>query len=199
LLRGRGVPAELSRFRRLRQVLTGQTPQAADIPGFTPAAVAVVCVPDPDAILLIRRAERPGDPWSGQMGLPGGRMGGGDPDLLETAVRETSEEVGLDLSRGHLVGVLDDLTPRTVLLPRIMVRPYVFLLESRPPLRPNHEVAAVHWVDLAAFLAPGVYAEWEVQALERSARFPGYRLAEGTVWGMTERILTPFLQVVSRG
>ena len=187
------MPAELSRFRALRQVLPGHPPQVEEIPGFSPAAVAVVCVPDPDAILLIRRAVRPGDPWSGQMALPGGRKGVDDPDLLETAVRETSEEVGLDLGRGHLVGVLDDLTPRTALLPRIMVRPYVFLLESRPPLRPNHEVAAVHWVDLAAFLAPGVYSEWDVQALERSARFPGYRLAEGTVWGMTERILTPLL------
>jgi 8-oxo-dGTP pyrophosphatase MutT (NUDIX family) len=131
------------------------------------------------------------------MALPGGRKGLEDPDLLETAVRETSEEVGLGLSRGDLVGVLNDLTPRTALLPRIVVRPYVFLLESRPPLRPNHEVAAVHWVDLAAFLAPGVYAEWDVQALERSARFPGYRLAEGTVWGMTERILTPFLAALT--
>lgn len=192
------MPAELSRFRALHQALPDRSPLAGEITGFAPAAVAVVCVPDPDAILLIRRADRPGDPWSGQMGLPGGRKGAGDPDLLETAIREASEEVGLDLGRRHLVGVLDDLTPRTVLLPRVMVRPYVFLLGSRPPLRPNHEVAAAHWVEVAAFQAPGVYAEWDVQALDRSARFPGYRLAEGTVWGMTERILTPFLRVVSR-
>ena len=192
------MPAELSRFRELRRAIPDRSPEAGEIPGYAPAAVAVVCVPDPDAILLIRRAERPGDPWSGQMGLPGGRKGAGDPGLFETAVRETSEEVGLDLGRGHFVGVLEDLTPRTVLLPRIMVRPYVFLLDSRPPLRPNQEVAAAHWVEVAAFLAPGVFAEWEVEALDRSARFPGYRLAEGTVWGMTERILTPFLRVVSR-
>ncbi|HEX9164512.1 MAG TPA: NUDIX domain-containing protein, partial [Gemmatimonadales bacterium] len=122
-----------------------------------------------------------------------GRRGAEDADLLETAIRETAEEVGLALDRTQLVGVLEDLTPRTVLLPRIMVRPHVFLLESRPPLLPNHEVAAAHWVELAAFHAPGVYADWDVPALERTARFPGYRLPEGIVWGMTERILTPLL------
>ena len=136
---------ELSRFRALDRLLASREPRTEAETGFSPAAVAVVCVPDPDAILLIRRAERAGDPWSGQMGLPGGRSGSEDADLLETAIRETAEEVGLGISRAQLVGVLDDLTPRTVLLPRIMVRPHVFLLEGRPPLIPNHEVAAAYW------------------------------------------------------
>lgn len=184
---------ELSRFRALDQLLADRASRSVLEPGFTPAAVAVVCVPDPDAILLIRRADRAGDPWSGQMGLPGGRRDTGDADLLETAIRETAEELGLRLDPAHLVGRLDDLTPRTVLLPQVMVRPHVFLLEARPPLRPNHEVAAAHWIDLAAFHAPGVYGDWDVPALGRTARFPGYRLAEGIVWGMTERILTPLL------
>lgn len=158
--------------------------------------MALVCVPDPDAILLIRRAERAGDPWSGQMGLPGGRRGAEDVDLLDTAIRETVEEVGVSLARPALVATLDDLTPRTVHLPRIMVRPHVFVLEARPELVPNPEVAAAHWVDLEALLAPGVYGEWDVPALDRTMRFPGYRLPEGIVWGMTERILTPFLRAV---
>ncbi len=187
---------ELSRFRALERLFADRPSCPVPEPGFTPAAVAVVCVPDPDAILLIRRAERAGDPWSGQMGLPGGRMGSGDADLLETAIRETAEELGLRLDHAHLVGRLDDLTPRTVLLPQVMVRPHVFLLDARTPLRPNHEVAAAHWIDLAAFHAPGVYGDWDVPALDRTVRFPGYRLPEGTVWGMTERILTPLLQVL---
>jgi len=193
------VRPELSRFRALDRLLASREPRTETEAGFSPAAVAVVCVPDPDAILLIRRAERAGDPWSGQMGLPGGRSGSEDADLLETAIRETAEEVGLGISRAQLVGVLDDLTPRTVLLPRIMVRPHVFLLEGRPPLIPNHEVAAAYWVDLAAFHAPGVYGDWDVPALDRTARFPGYRLPEGIIWGMTERILTPLLQVLGAG
>jgi 8-oxo-dGTP pyrophosphatase MutT (NUDIX family) len=192
------VRSELSRFGALDRILASRAASAGAETGFTAAAVAVVCVPDPDAILLIRRADRAGDPWSGQMGLPGGRQGAEDADLLDTAIRETAEEVGLALGRAQLLGVLDDLTPRTALLPRIMVRPHVFLLEARPPLFPNHEVAAAHWVDLAAFHAPGVYGDWDVAALDRTARFPGFRLPEGIVWGMTERILTPLLAQLRR-
>ncbi|MCA9639821.1 MAG: NUDIX domain-containing protein, partial [Myxococcales bacterium] len=65
------------------------------------AAVAAVLRPtDADTeVLLIRRAEHEGDPWSGHMAFPGGRHDPTDPDLLTTARRETLEEVGLDLSR----------------------------------------------------------------------------------------------------
>ncbi|HEU5170288.1 MAG TPA: NUDIX domain-containing protein, partial [Gemmatimonadales bacterium] len=90
--------------------------------------MAFVLVAEPDALLLIRRAERAGDPWSGQMGLPGGRHHPGDPDLLATAIRETEEEVGLALDASRCIGVLDDVAPRTPDLPPIAVRPFVFSL-----------------------------------------------------------------------
>src|SRR5262249_34398676 len=64
---------------------------------------------DPE-VLLIRRAERKGDPWSGHMALPGGRMATGDADLAATVTRETLEEIGLDLgAHGRLLGQLDDI------------------------------------------------------------------------------------------
>jgi 8-oxo-dGTP pyrophosphatase MutT (NUDIX family) len=193
----RSVRAQLSRFHRIGEVLAGRSPTVETDPSYAQAAVALVCVPDPDAILLIRRSERPGDPWSGQMGLPGGRRGVSDPDLLSTAVRETAEEVGIQLSEADVAGALDDLTPRTVLLPRIVVRPYVFRLPRRTHVRHNPEVAAAAWVDLDRLLGPGIYGDWDVEAGGRRMRFPGYRLPEGIVWGMTERILTPFLQALT--
>ncbi|MEP6687797.1 MAG: NUDIX domain-containing protein, partial [Gemmatimonadales bacterium] len=88
----------------------------------------MVLVPSPDAVLLIRRADRAGDPWSGHMALPGGRREETDPDLVATAVRETFEEVGLSLAPADLLGSLDDVVPRTPVLPPIAVRPYVFAL-----------------------------------------------------------------------
>jgi 8-oxo-dGTP pyrophosphatase MutT (NUDIX family) len=196
VLRRWSVRAQLSRFHRVEDLLAQRSPLVETDPSYTQAAVALVCVPDPDAILLIRRSERAGDPWSGQMGLPGGRRATSDPDLLATARRETEEEVGLQLSEQDVAGVLDDLTPRTAVLPRIVVRPYVFRLPRRFDLRRNPEVAATTWVDLDRLLGAGVYGEWEVEAGGRRMHFPGYRLDEGVVWGMTERILTPFLQAL---
>ena len=103
-----------------------------DDPSLIWAAVAVVLAPDPDAILLIRRAERTGDPWSGHIALPGGRREPADPDLVATAIRETGEEVGIALEPERPGGSLRDVVPRTPALPPIAVRPFVFILPARP-------------------------------------------------------------------
>ncbi|MDH4045507.1 MAG: NUDIX domain-containing protein, partial [Gemmatimonadota bacterium] len=63
------------------------------------AAVAVMLAQESESVLLIRRAERVDDPWSGHIGLPGGRTSPSDADLLVTAMRETTEEVGVRLER----------------------------------------------------------------------------------------------------
>jgi 8-oxo-dGTP pyrophosphatase MutT (NUDIX family) len=155
--------------------------------------VAVILSPDPDSILLIRRAERAGDPWSGHMALPGGRQDPVDPDLMTTAIRETSEEVGLVLRPNQLVGSLDDVVPRTPVLPPIAVRPYVFLLDRRPELVLNPEVAAADWVPLDLLLHPETYHTVRLEIRGEDREFPAYRVEEAVVWGMTERILSGLL------
>ncbi len=157
------------------------------------AAVAVVAVPAPDAVLFIRRAERTGDPWSGHMALPGGRREPGDPDLVATAIRETGEEVGLTLPRDSLIGGLDDVVPRTPVLPPIAVRPYVFLLPDRPVLRLSPEVAAARWVSLDHLLHPSTYHSVRIEIRGESREVPAYQLDDAIVWGMTERVVTSLL------
>lgn len=158
------------------------------------AAVAILLVPEPDSLLLVRRAERTGDPWSGQMALPGGRREA-EEDLLFTAIRETEEEVGVSIPPESLVGVLDDMAPRTPVLPPIAVRPYVFRLERRPPLaRLSEEIAATHWVTLKNLMDDEYYATADVLVRSQQLRVPAFRLEEGTVWGMTERILSDLLR-----
>jgi 8-oxo-dGTP pyrophosphatase MutT (NUDIX family) len=187
------VPPALTRFARLERLLANRVPTIVEEKDRSRAAVAVVVVPDPDAILLIRRAERAGDRWSGQMAFPGGRWSAGDVDLLATARRETLEEVGIDLGEARVLGRLDDLAPRTVTLPAIVVTPFVFELDRRFPVIANHEVAATVWEPLEQFTAPGTYRPYELELGGATVRFPGYHLGTGTVWGMTERILTPLL------
>jgi 8-oxo-dGTP pyrophosphatase MutT (NUDIX family) len=158
------------------------------------AAVAVILAPDPDSVLLIQRAERAGDPWSGHMALPGGRQDPADQDLVDTAVRETLEEVGLALRPDQLAGSLDDVVPRTPVLPPIAVRPYVFVLDRRPELVLNPEVAAANWVPLDLLLHPETYHTVRFEIRGESREFPAYRVQEAVVWGMTERILSGVLR-----
>jgi 8-oxo-dGTP pyrophosphatase MutT (NUDIX family) len=186
-----------NRLVRLRQRLAEGSPRVEEDPAILWAAVAVVLVPDPDAILLIRRAEREGDPWSGHMALPGGRKSLSDEDLLATVVRETREEVGVTLRSDQLIGCLDDVAPRTPVLPPIAIRPFVFVLPNRPPLTLNPEVASTRWVYLDHLLHPETYHSVRLDIRGESREFPAYQLEDAVVWGMTERILTGLLQKLS--
>ena len=127
------------------------------------------------------------------MALPGGRREAGDPDLMATAVREIVEEVGIELAPGHLVGQLDDVVPRTPVLPPIAVRPFVFLPPGRPCLVLNSEVASAHWVRLDDLLKPGAHHAVWLEVAGQSREVQAYELGDGIVWGMTERILTDLL------
>lgn len=194
-------PAEPSarltgRLHRLRSRLALSPPDAADDPALIWAAVAAVIAPDPEAILLIRRAERAGDPWSGHMALPGGRRGPEDTGLLATAIRETREEVGLLLTTADLLGNLEDVVPRTPVLPPIAVRPYVFLVGSRPPIALNPEVTVSSWVPLSHLLRPDIYHPVRLEVAGQSRVVPAFELEDGIVWGMTERILTALLKQI---
>lgn len=180
---------------RLARRLASHTARAEAGAELIWAAVALLLVDrgpasEGPALLLIRRAERAGDPWSGQMGLPGGRRDAEDADLVATAIRETAEEVGVRLPPSSLLGSLDDVAPRTPVLPPVAVRPFVFRLPAAPVLTPNPEVAATAWVPLGDLLAPGARRSVEVQIRGESRVVPAYVTPEGIVWGMTERILS---------
>jgi 8-oxo-dGTP pyrophosphatase MutT (NUDIX family) len=83
-------------------------------------------------LLLVKRAEYPGDPWSGHVAFPGGRAEPDDASPWHTAARETWEETGLDLlAAGRLLGTLDELYPRTPVLPPVVVRPHVAVVGGR--------------------------------------------------------------------
>jgi len=148
---------------------------------------------DSESVLLIRRAERVDDPWSGHIGLPGGRNSPADADLLVTAMRETTEEVGVRLERDQFIGVLDPVSPRSPFAHLVVVHPHVFLLPERPLIALSEEVAEAFWVPLRLLRDPAVQREVTFDLRGHRLTFPAYQLPHGTVWGLTERILTPLL------
>jgi 8-oxo-dGTP pyrophosphatase MutT (NUDIX family) len=170
------------------------TPAPRDEP-YHEAAVALVLCPTDGGLetLFIKRAIREGDPWSGQIALPGGRRHSDAEPLVVTAIRETFEEIGIDLATGGaLLGELDELRPRSPHLPPIIVRPYVFAVPSRPALQLNYEVADAFWMPLADVYNPE-------RRQEITISFPGIHMkrsaigfGEHMIWGMTEQILRTF-------
>ena len=181
----------------VRSYLARCTPVRASVTGRTQAAVALLLAPvaaDELALLLIRRAEVQGDPWSGQMGLPGGRREEGDRDLLATARRETEEEIGVPLSEGTLIGSLNDIAPVTPVLPPVLVRPFVFALGRRPDITPSREVALHLWTSLDRLASTAGQTEVRIRGEAKS--MPAFLVGPHVVWGMTHRILSNFMEIV---
>ena len=182
----------------VRRALAGYHATPAHWPQAQPAAVSLILVEEADglAALFIHRAERAGDPWAGQVALPGGHREPTDPDLLATAVREAREETGVDLTAAERLGALDDLAPHTPTLPPVVVRPFVFALHGRPPLGTSPEVQRAFWLPLARLTAPAVRGEITLSVRGTALTLPAYRIDGEVIWGMTERIVTPFLQLI---
>jgi 8-oxo-dGTP pyrophosphatase MutT (NUDIX family) len=149
--------------------------------------------------LFILRAERPGDIWSGHMAFPGGHKEAGDRDLEQTAVRETLEEIGLDLnSQGRLLGLLDylDVTPLGTKI-EMVIAPYVYALEGEmPPFRPNSEVADVLWGSIHDMYYGASHTSREFHIRGETRSFSGYGVQDQIVWGLTYRMLGQFFSIL---
>jgi 8-oxo-dGTP pyrophosphatase MutT (NUDIX family) len=144
-------------------------------------------------VLLIRRAEHELDPWSGHMALPGGHGDPGDASLVATAVREVSEEVGLDLlSHAELLGRLPAVHAHPA---NFSIFPLVFGLSAGPEAEPNPaEVQEVVWVSLDHLRSSSARTSHELGVEQQRRRFPAFDVSGRTVWGLTYRILGDLLQ-----
>lgn len=144
------------------------------------------------SVLLIRRAERLGDPWSGQVAFPGGKMQEGDKSARETAIRETMEEVGIDLRRSaEFLGYGGVATTHN----RTMdVVPSFFELKESVEVKPNGEVASFRWVELEQLLIPSSRSIFDLNRDGKVMGMPAYSVGDYTVWGLTYRILNSFLE-----
>ena len=149
-------------------------------------------------ILMIKRADREGDPWSGHMAFPGGRMDRADANGYAVAVRETEEEVGLFLGEeDQCIGRLSDLHARPHRGPLGMaVSPFVFRLDREVTFTPNHEVAEVVWVPLEFLLDDDNLAEmtWRYKGAEIT--MPCYWYEGRCIWGLSLMMLGELLDLV---
>ncbi len=161
------------------------------------AAVALVLRPAGRELeaLFIKRAEHPNDPWSGHVGLPGGRAEGTDAGLVHTAIRETEEEIGLRLTLDrHFLGPLDETraTARTRSID-MKIAPFVFAAVDAPDdLVLSEEVAATHWIPLFDLFDSAHAASVTMQHLGQTLRFPAIEISGLTIWGLTLRMLRNF-------
>lgn len=155
------------------------------------AAVAVLLSREDDdfSVLLVRRVDNLADPWSGQIGLPGGKLETKDENLHQCVVRETLEETGIDLARGRLLGSLPAL--RSIPRPDLMIVPFAVSFEHKPTVILNRkELESFVWLPLEQI------AESRSIVKIGARETPAFVVGETVIWGLTFRILESFIEMI---
>ncbi|HYM40538.1 MAG TPA: CoA pyrophosphatase [Thermoplasmata archaeon] len=182
----------------LRKVLLPAELAETELSSKPASAVLVLLRPKGDGleVLLGRRARRQGDPWSGQISFPGGHRHQEDVSLLVTALRETNEEVNLDLTgRAEVLGHLPPRSPGNV--PEMLVVPFVAYTNARVDPKPGPEIVETFWAPLAEL--PSSRSMTTVATRFGDLRVPAYLWKGLVIWGLTFRILEELLLLVGMG
>jgi len=185
----------------IRRALAEHEPRMVSAEGKRQAAVAMVLCRrsgEPE-LLFIERARCQGDPWSGHMAFPGGRVEPDDPDPRRAAERETLEEVGLDLSAAERLGRLDDVHGhRAPGVPELVISAFVYHLLDPSELASNHEVREAFWFPVASLLDAERHVDYPVYQLG-GLPYPGILVGKPerhVVWGLTYRFLEFFFELM---
>lgn len=182
-------------IERLRKFLLPIELAEAELKAKPAAAVVIILRQGPQGleVLLGERKKREGDPWSGQVGLPGGKHHPEDGSILSTAVRETREEVGIDLAtRAQVLGHMAPRAPGNK--PEMLVVPFVALLNDPVEPLPGPEMASVFWIHLE-LLGP-TQGKTMVPTILGDLNVPSYTIDGRLIWGFTYRILEELLVFV---
>jgi 8-oxo-dGTP pyrophosphatase MutT (NUDIX family) len=142
-------------------------------------------------VLLMKRVERATDPWSGHISLPGGRHDVSDADLLATAIRETHEELGIELSGARLLGSLPVLQPFSSGPAGVEVTPFVFVTHAAVEPCCGPEADAAFWLPIELAASGALDDTYTYPGTSRT--FPSWRYESFTIWGLTWRILGDLL------
>lgn len=183
----------------IRAALGSRLP--ATFPGITgmkSSAVALVLRENATGleILFIVRADCNKDPWSGNIGFPGGGMEEEDGSLQETAERETREELDLNLLTAEYLGRLDDLVGAN--LP-VLVSCFAYLTKESAPFTLSPEVSRAFWFPLAALREPERHVMTEVTFGDKQFIRPALRIlepGEPVLWGITYRLVEQLLTLL---
>jgi 8-oxo-dGTP pyrophosphatase MutT (NUDIX family) len=135
-------------------------------------------------LLFIARAVHPDDPWSGHVAFPGGRSEAGEASL-RTAVRESAEEVGVDLDAAELLGALDERQAVRRVPLDLAIAPVVFRVPAATAVVAGPEVECAFWLPVEDLMGARYRDTFDCAEGGSVRRFPCFRVEARVIWGLT--------------
>jgi len=161
------------------------------------SAVLILIFPEHEipTVCFIRRQDYPGA-HSGQISFPGGKNEEKDPDLWNTAIRETNEETGVKAGQIQYIG---KLTPLYIPVSNFWVHPFVGCLLHRPQfIIDKSEVKYIFKVPLIEIMKQEIIEKSRQNIESKKKEVPCYNYKGETIWGATAMILCEFLEITSQ-
>ena len=170
---------------QIRSALTSEihAPSLSELVGLRLASVLIIIYGKNPFIIMTEKA-RNLKVHAGEISFPGGKRSEQDNDLLETAIRETKEELSLDISKKHVIGQLDDVI---TLNSRYKITPFIAILDVIPTLSANSEVESILHIPLASFL--NTMSEDNIPEHRSIQEMYTFTFENHHVWGASARML----------
>lgn len=184
-------------IEQIKARLSGYQPQPLQQKSDRRAAVAMLLRDNGQEteVLLIRRAEHDMDPWSGDLGFPGGRIEEQDPSPRAAAERETREEIGFCLTEENYLGQSDDLAGAYL---SVHISCFIYQVDNNTQFKLNGEVVDLFWVPIRILLDPQRNQQLTFFYRGQDRTHPGINLSEWSdrpLWGITYRLLDNFFNL----
>ena len=180
-------------IEQIRSALTSKIhPTPSDVNGNELASVLIVIYGKNPSIIMTEKS-RNLKVHAGEISFPGGKWCEQDQDLLETAIRETREELCLDVSKEHVIGQLDDVI---TLNSRYKITPFVSILDTIPALVANSEVESILHIPLESFL--NTMDEDDLPEHRSIKEMYTFTFEKHNIWGASARMLKQINTLLSK-
>ena len=179
---------------QIRSVLTSEIKAIppADLDGNELASVLIIIYGESPFVIMTKKAKTL-KVHAGEIAFPGGKWCEKDQDLLETAIRETKEELCLDVSKEYVIGQLDSVI---TLNSKYRITPFIAILDTVPSLIANSEVESILHIPLISFL--NTMAEDNLPEHRSIKEMHTFTFEKYNIWGASARMLKQINTLLSK-
>ncbi|MGI0073150.1 MAG: NUDIX hydrolase [Nitrosotalea sp.] len=179
-------------LKKVKDALTSSINPAVEDTSKTKLAAVMIIIYGNEPTIIMTKRPNTMNHHAGEVSFPGGRWDSQDEDLLDTAIRETREEIGIDISRNQITG---QLKPVTTLNSGFTISPFITIQDKISLLAPNSEIESILEIPLIPLLK--TMNDDKDPTHKSIQEMYTFTFQNHLIWGASARILKQILAILS--